>query len=173
MRLELRTHVSSISTKGDACCVCASPLSRWKKTLLVYVCLFCPDERRHVLFSGHPYRYIGHPYNNEPVLWLHPRTSQDLATTRSGDDRGTNQDLAATTTRRHHKHILITYRHKQDHNKLLMRHGTSFKFLIRACLDGVLRKLPELGNNIWPYPSRFPRQQQLTKQDWMQQISII
>jgi hypothetical protein len=41
--------------------------------------------------------------------------------------------------------------------------------LIRACLDGVMRKHTEPGS-IWPQPSkpsRFLRQQHLTKEDWM------
>jgi hypothetical protein len=45
----LCTCVSSISKKGDACCQRSSPLSRWKETLVMYVCLLYLYERRHVL----------------------------------------------------------------------------------------------------------------------------
>jgi hypothetical protein len=85
---------------------------------------------------------------------------------------GTSQDMAATTARRHHKHILASqilakqdYIYRQaslDHIKFQIN-------LIRACLDGVRRKQTEPGS-IWPQPSkpsRFLRQQHLTKEDWM------
>jgi hypothetical protein len=43
------TRISSVSTKGNASCVCASPLSRRKETLAVNACLLCLDKRRHLL----------------------------------------------------------------------------------------------------------------------------
>jgi hypothetical protein len=39
------THVSCLSTKGDACCVRAPPVSQLKETLAVNPCLLCLDEK--------------------------------------------------------------------------------------------------------------------------------
>jgi hypothetical protein len=117
----LSTCVSSFSTRGDVCCEPASLMSRGKHQLLgptnsignvLYTIRYIigilvtgvPSEARYSLISfcnmvyltRTRYWYVGHPYSNLPVCWLHPRSSQDLA---------------ATTTKRHHKHILITYIH--------------------------------------------------------------
>jgi hypothetical protein len=57
------------------------------------------------------------------------------------------------TSQTHSHHIYTLARSHQ------VPHQTCNKFLvpilIRACLDGVLRKLPEPDNNVLPLPSRF------------------
>jgi hypothetical protein len=94
-------------------------------------------------------------YNNLLGFWLHPTTRHDLAATGS---RGTSRKHLGfgshhSNARRHHKHILITYVHKQDdiyiHNARshqvphqIDKHAKVSSSSSVLCLNGVLRKLP-------------------------------
>jgi hypothetical protein len=90
--------------------------------------------------------YLCHPYTNMHVSRCILEQASIWQPPHQGLHPGTSHDLVTATISRHHKHILITYIHKQDHiytearshiyrSKITTSMKYSF-FSAQTCIDG-------------------------------------